>query len=151
MVEAHVNSMSHDLRNRCDLPCQKNIRHHSDSGFLKKAQLLKLKMKAMRSGVWFKALPRIDRVLVDLTIRVAGNVRSFTLAEKILTVVRKLECVLENRLQRAAREVGLPIVRKLSLFAQEWGNVEAKSWVSDGGFARYWAAMSLNEHKFFSG
>jgi len=142
---------SYDLRNHCEPSMPRNIRHHSDSGFLKKAQLVKLKMKAMRSGVWFKALPRIDRVLVDLTIRVAGTVRSFTLAEKILSVVRKLESLLENKLQRAAREVGLPVARKLSLFAQEWGNVEAKNWVSDGCFARYWAAMSLNEHKFFSG
>jgi hypothetical protein len=146
-----MNSKSHDLRNRCEPSMPNPPRHLNDSGFLKKAELLKMKMKAMRAGVWFKALPRIDRVLVDLTIRVAGTVRSFTLAEKILTVARKLECLLENKLQRAAREVGLPIARKLSLFAQEWGNVEAKSWVSDGCFARYWAAMSLNEHKFFSG
>jgi nicotinic acid phosphoribosyltransferase len=151
MVEAHMKSKSHDLRNHCEPSMPKNIRHLNDSGFLKKAELLKLKMKAMRSGVWFKALPRIDRVLVDLTIRVAGTVRSFTLAEKILSVVRKLESLLENKLQRAAREIGLPIARKLSLFAQEWGNVAAKNWVSDGCFARYWAAVSLNDHKFFSG
>jgi hypothetical protein len=46
----------------------KNRFHDVDSGFLEKAQLLKLKLKAMRSGVWFRALSRIDRVLVDLTI-----------------------------------------------------------------------------------
>jgi hypothetical protein len=146
-----MNSKSHDLRNRCEPSMPKNIRHLKDSGFLKKTELLKLKLKAMRSGVWFRALPRIDRVLVDLTIKVAGTIRSFTLAEKILTVVRKLECILENKLQRAAREVGLPVARKLSLFAQEWGNVAAKNWVSDECFAKYWAAMSLNDHKFFSG
>jgi hypothetical protein len=49
---------------------------------------------------WFRALPRIDRVLVDLTIRVAGAVRSTTL-KNILTVVRKLEGLLENKLPRA--------------------------------------------------
>ena len=65
----------------------RNVLRDADSGFLEKAHLMKLKLKAMRAGVWFRALPRIDRVLVDLTIRVAGNVRSFILAENILAVV----------------------------------------------------------------
>jgi hypothetical protein len=36
--------------------------------FLDKKLLVNLKTKAMRSGVWFKALQRIDRVLFDLTM-----------------------------------------------------------------------------------
>ena len=34
--------------------------------FIDKTQLIKLKLKAMRAGVWFRALPRIDRALIDL-------------------------------------------------------------------------------------
>jgi hypothetical protein len=128
-----------------------NTSHGADSGFLEKAQLMKLKLKAMRAGVWFKALPRIDRVLVDLTIRVAGAVRSFTLAQNILTVVRKLESVMESRFARAVKEVGFPMARRLSLVAQKWGNAAARSWESDKGFAKYLAAMSFNEPKLFSG
>lgn len=128
-----------------------NMLHDVDSGFLEKAQLLKLKLKAMRAGVWFRALPRIDRVLVDLTIKVAGTVRSFTLAKNILTVIRKLESIMESRFLRAVKEIGFPIARRLGLIAQKWGNATAKDWESDGGFARYLAAMSLNEPKLFSG
>jgi hypothetical protein len=65
--------------------------HDVRSGFLDKSQLQKLRLRAMRAGVWFRSLPRIDRVLVDLTIKVAGRVRRITLAENILAVVRKLE------------------------------------------------------------
>jgi hypothetical protein len=129
----------------------KKRQHDANSGFLEKAQLMKLKLKAMRAGVWFKALPRIDRVLVDLTIKVAGSVRSFTLAQKVLTVIRKLESVMESRFLRAVRENGFPIAHKLGLIAQKWGNTAAKNWESDKGFARYLAAMSLNEPKLFSG
>jgi hypothetical protein len=125
--------------------------HNGFSGFLEKAQLLKLKLKAMRAGVWFKALPRIDRVLFDLTMRVAGSVRSFILAKSILAVVRKLEGVMESRFSRAVRKVGFPFARKLSLIAQGWGNVAAEGWGSDVGFARYLAAMSLNEPRLFGG
>ena len=49
--------------------------------FLDKKQLVNLKTKAMRSGAWFKALQRIDRVLFDLTIRVVDTIRSAKLAK----------------------------------------------------------------------
>jgi len=113
-------------------------------GFLSKAQLVKLRLKAVRAGVWFRALPRIDRVLVDLTIRVVGSVRSVTLAKNILAVVRKLEGLLENRLLRAFRQVGVRLAQKLSLVAQKWGNVNAKEWAKDVNFARYLAVMNLH-------
>ena len=125
--------------------------HDARSGFLDKSQLQKLRLRAMRAGVWFRSLPRIDRVLVDLTIRVAGNVRSFILAENILAVVRKLEGVMESRFLRAVREVGFSMARGLGLIAQKWGNAAAKEWAADEGFARYLAAMSLNQHRLFSG
>jgi hypothetical protein len=128
-----------------------NKSHSADSGFLEKAQLMKLKLKAIRAGVWFKALPRIDRVLVDLTIKVAGAVRSFTLAQNLLAVIRKLESIMESRFVRAVKEIGFPIARNLGLIAQKWGNATAKNWESDKGFARYLAAMSFNEPKLFSG
>ena len=117
--------------------------------FLDKTQLVKLKLRAMRSGVWFRALPRIDRVLVDLTIKVTSNVRSVTLAKCILSITRKLEGLLESKLVRAIREIGFSIACKLSLFAQKWGNILAKSWVSDMRFARFLAVMNLNEPKLF--
>ena len=69
-----------------------NIVHDfGDFRFLSKKRLRDLKTKAMRSGAWFKALQRIDRVLFDLTIRVVDNIRSSKLAKSIIVLVRKLE------------------------------------------------------------
>jgi hypothetical protein len=123
--------------------------HENTSNFLNKAQLVKLKLKAMRAGVWFRALPRIDRVLVDLTIKVASNVRSITLAKNILAVIRKLGGLLESSLSRALREVGFPLAQKLSLVAQKWGNTSAKSWASDLSFVNFLGVMHINEPKTF--
>jgi hypothetical protein len=117
---------------------------HNAPNFLDKATLVKLKLRAMRAGVWFRALPRIDRVLVDLTIQVADTIRSPHLARSILSIAGKLEGLLESGLQRAVREIGLPIAQKLSQFARKWGNKEATKWATDEGYARYWAAMKLN-------
>jgi hypothetical protein len=110
---------------------------------------MKLRLKAVRAGVWFRALPRIDRVLVDLTIKVASSIRSFTLAKNLLAVIRKLEGLLESSLSRALREVGLPLAQKLSLMAQKWGNVSAESWPSDSSFIKFLAVMHINEPKAF--
>jgi hypothetical protein len=118
--------------------------------FLNRGQLVKLRLKAMRSGVWFRALPRIDRALVDLTIKVACEIRSCTLAKSLLTVVRKVEGLMENKLLRVVREIGLPVAQKLSLIAQKWGNAAAKNWVSDG-FAKFLAVLALNEPVLFKG
>ena len=120
------------------------------SSFLQRAQLMKLKTKAIRSGVWFRSLSRIDRVLFDLTMKVADTVRSFILAKNILSIVRKLESSMASKFLCAVQEIGFPLARKLSVIAQEWGNEAAREWKYDKGYAKYLAAMSFNEPKKFS-
>jgi len=118
---------------------------NSTFSFLDKTQLIKLKLKAMRAGVWFRALPRIDRVLFDLTIKVARcSVRSSILAKSILSITGKLEALLESKLARAIRDIGFPLAHKFSLRAQKWGNEEAKEWAEDAGFAQYLAITKIN-------
>jgi hypothetical protein len=118
---------------------------NSISNITTRNQLTKLKLKAMRAGVWFKALPRIDRVLVDLTIQVAENIRSAHLAKSIFAVVGKLEGLLECRFIRLARTVGYSLAKKTSLIAQSWGNIAAKDWSSDRSFALYFTVMQVNK------
>jgi hypothetical protein len=127
----------------------KTVLQEIASSFLTKTHLIKLKLKAIRAGVWFRALPRIDRALVDLTIKVASNIRSVTLAKNLLAVTRKLEGLLESSLSQALREVGLPLAQKLSLVAQKWGNTSAKNWASDVSFTKFLAVMHINEPKAF--
>jgi hypothetical protein len=112
--------------------------------FLDRSQLVRIKRKAMRAGVWFRALPRIDRALLDLTISVAQGVRSVSLARCLRSVLGKLESVLESRVSRAVREVGFPMAQKLSVLAQTWGNAEAASWAHNRGFVMYLAVVRLN-------
>jgi len=127
----------------------KNALPENALGFINKTQLVKLRLKAIRAGVWFRALPRIDRVLVDLTIRVAINIRSATLARNILAVTRKLEGLLESRILRAFRGVANKLAQELSVIAQKWGNTSAKIWASDVSFVNFLAVMHVNEPKTF--
>ena len=103
----------------------------------------------MRAGVWFKAMPRIDRVLFDLTIQVARHsVRSASLVKSLLCVTRKLEALLESKFARAIKEIGFNLACKLSLIAQKWGNRDAQEWARDTAFARYLAIMKINQYPF---
>ena len=110
---------------------------------------MKLRLKAIRAGVWFRTLPRIDRVLVDLTIRVASRIRSTILAKSILVVTRKLEWLLESSHARAFQGVAIQLAQKLSLIAQKWGHASANLWESDESFLNFLAVMHINEPKTF--
>ena len=110
----------------------------------RRENLLRLRRMAMRHGVWFKALSRIERVLVDLTIRVTDKVRSLTLAEKLFAVVEKLEECFESGVLRALRTVGFPLARKIGFLAKRWGNPYGESWMSDVSFAKFLAVMHIN-------
>ena len=111
---------------------------------LNRTQLMRLRIKAMRAGVWFKALPRIDRVLVDLTIKVAENIRSAFLAKSIFAVVGKLEGLLESSVLKSLRLIGRPLAEKISLIAQKLGNTSAKVWADDASFAFFLAVIHTN-------
>jgi hypothetical protein len=117
--------------------------------FLDKKQLVNLKTKAMRSGAWFKALQRIDRVLFDLTIRVVDTIRSAKLAKSIAVITRKLEDAIKGSFSSHLREIGLPLAQKISFAAQKLGNISAGGWVFDSSFAIFLAVMHVNNVKIF--
>lgn len=112
---------------------------------MEKANLIKLRLKAMRAGVWFRRLQRIDRLLIDLTIRVAkSKINGASLINQLMKIASKLESFLESELTLITRKVGLPIANRISLFAQKWGNRAAEAWIKDLGFARFLAVTQLN-------
>ena len=117
--------------------------------FLNRKQLMNLKTKAMRSGAWFKALQRIDRVLFDLTIRVVDNIRSAKLAKSILVITRKLENAMQSRFSSHLREIGLPLAQKIAFTAQKLGNISAGDWAFDSSFVTFLAVMQINNGKLF--
>jgi hypothetical protein len=115
--------------------------------FLNKKQLINLKIKAMRSGAWFKVLQRIDRVLFDLTIIVVDNIRSIQLAKSMLMLTRKLQNAMRGSFSIRLQEIGLPLAQKISSTAQKLGNLSAIGWVFDSSFTSFLAVMHINNVK----
>jgi hypothetical protein len=114
------------------------------SSGLTRRDLVSLKGRALRRGVWFRVLGRIERALVDSAIWVVDRVRSPVLFKALVSIVKKLEDAFDNRILRVTRTVGFPGVQKLSLLAQKWGNKSAQSWMFDLSFARFIAIMHVN-------
>ncbi len=124
-----------------------NSYQEDTSSSLERDNLIKLRLRAMRAGVWFRRLSRIDRALVDLTIRVAKDrIYGVSLVHRLLTVASKLEGLFESKLSVMARQVGMPLASKLSCLAMKWGNVAAKFWIDNSKFARYLAVVELNAY-----
>ena len=120
-----------------------------DTRMMDKDGLAKIKTKALRQGVWFRLLSRVERAIVDLTIKVVEKIRSFILARVVSSIVKKLLDSMESKVSRLIREVGPALAQKLSLVAQKWGNQSANHWSDDPGFRQYLAVMYLNTPSVF--
>jgi hypothetical protein len=83
-------------------------------------------------------------VLIDLTIKVAENIRSVNLAKSIIAIVGKLEGSLESSVLKSLRSIGRPLAEKIGSVAQKLGNTSAKSWAADSSLALFLAVMHTN-------
>jgi len=112
---------------------------HSDlskdlfDGPLTKRVLLDLRTRSLRKRVWYRALDRIERGLVDLTIRWVDNVRNSTMARILLRILGKLVQALEHGMAQVLT-VGRELALKASELAVRWGNTQAYTWRSDRVF-----------------
>lgn len=113
---------------------------------LERHALLGLRAKAVRRRVWFKVLSRLERGLVDLSLRVTEQIRSRMLATAVSSVVKKLVTALESKVRRQMRLIGVPLAKKISQIARKWGNQAAREWQDNPGFIQYLAVMSMNKH-----
>ena len=101
------------------------------------ARLADAKKTALRRGVWFRSLSRIERGVIDLTIRYVENIKSTKLAKVVTAIIEKLQTATENRLERLVRTIGLALSQKLSKIAISWGNKSASQWANDRSYAKY--------------
>jgi len=114
---------------------------------LTREALARLRLKALRRGVWFRDLKREERKLLDLTLRVVEKVRSFLLAKLVSRIVGKLCEAMESRIFRLMRTEGRSLAEKISKIAEAWGNRAAKSWAKDRGFMQYLTVSNLSSFK----
>lgn len=106
-------------------------------GFLSIGELAEAKKAAVRRGIWFRALGRVERGIIDLTVKCVDCVKSERLAKLLQAIIDKLTLALESIADRFVRTIGLPLARKISDIAVSWGNYSASKWAEDRAFARF--------------
>ena len=111
--------------------------------------LAKLRVRALRRGVWFRVLTRAERAQMELTMKVVKRIRSILLAKVVANIVEKLLEAMESKVSRLTREVGPALAQKLSGIAQRWGNESAVNWTADPVFTRYLTVMYMNTPSMF--
>ena len=111
---------------------------------LSTSEIAKVKTRALRKGVWYRVLSKIDRVCIDLVIRVVDGVRSCLLQKVLSSVLGKLNEALESPVQLLMRQVGGKLALQVSLIGQTWGNRSAVHWAEDSGFVQYLTIAYMN-------
>jgi hypothetical protein len=111
---------------------------------LLRADIIRVRARAVRRGVWFRALTRTERACVDLAIMVVERVRSRLLGNVLFSVLKKLEEGMESQVGCLMRDVGGNLAKKLSRIAQAWGNESAVRWAEDSGFKQYLTVTYMN-------
>ncbi len=100
-------------------------------------RIAEAKKSALRRGVWFRSLNRIERGIIDLTVRYVESIKSTKLAKVVTAIIEKLQMTMESTADKLVRTVGLPLARKISEIAVNWGNRSASMWAEDRSFARF--------------
>ncbi|HLC11543.1 MAG TPA: hypothetical protein VJL56_06845 [Candidatus Bathyarchaeia archaeon] len=93
-----------------------------------------LKIRGLRRRVWFWALDRMERGLVDLTIRWVDKVRSGRMTETLMRILEKLAQALETGMGRVLGR-GRELALRASSLAVGWGNSQAYAWRHDESYA----------------
>jgi len=101
--------------------------------------------KALRRGVWFKALDRVERGILSLAARVVDRVESAVLGVELVKILGKLRDALKGGFVRRMEEYGFGRALKMTSKAVEWGYGAARVWSSDLGFVRYLTLIDVNK------
>src|SRR5207247_5463527 len=93
-------------------------------------KLAVLKTRALRKRVWYRVLSRMERGLLDLTMRWVGEVKSRTMTRVVIRILLKLARAL-NRSMAGVFEKGETLAASLSALGVGWGNELAHNWRFD--------------------
>jgi len=116
---------------------------------LGKNDLAKIRTKAIRRGIWFRALTKAERAQIELTMKIVKKIRSLFLTRVLNAIIRKLLDAMESKVARLTREIGRGLAENLSRIAQNWGNKSAHHWKEDPSFVKYLAVTYINTPAMF--
>ena len=80
--------------------------------------LRRIKTKAVRQRVWYKTISRVERGIVDLTLRCVESIRSPVLARVVSNIISKISRTLREGFMERAEKAGRGIAEKICVLAE---------------------------------
>ena len=111
--------------------------------------VLAVRRKALRSGVWFRVLDRVERSILSLVPRCVDRVRSPEMIDIVAKIIVKVKEALMSPLERFRSQVAKSLALKISLLARGWGNRSAEEWAEDKSFIQYLSVNKFNDITIF--
>jgi hypothetical protein len=93
---------------------------------------------ALRKRVWFRALDRVERSIVDLTIVFVEKVQSQVLAKELVRILAKLKDDSKSVFIKHVEGYGYRKLRLVVEQAKGFGSL-AQGWLMDLGYAEWFA------------
>jgi hypothetical protein len=112
---------------------------------LERGFLAGVRRRAMRRGIWFRALSDLDRGILNLSAVLLDDVRSVTLRVQIVSILAKLRDAFKSPFRRYVEKHGQERLRQVLEAATKLGCSAARSLQSDEGFMEY--LMFLDFHQ----
>lgn len=106
--------------------------------------LVKAKLKALRAGVWFGTLSKVERAIMNLTIHCVENVRSNLLTRVLSSIINKILQSSGKDFMMRAEEIGQEIAARLSSIGEKWGNSSSQAWKGDKPFIIFLGVNASN-------
>lgn len=123
--------------------CKKQPSEKRNNNIFSRDSLLRLRRRALRQGLWFKALNRVERALVQLTARCIESPSSPRLLAILSQIVGKLNAFVVESFNGLIERLGTPLAERIALLGQRWGLTNADAWKTDIHFIRYLGLRSL--------
>jgi hypothetical protein len=110
----------------------------------KKAFLSEMRLRAMRKGVWYRALDRLERGILTLASRVVDEVHDTVLGVELVKIFAKIRDATASRFVRHVETFGVIRVREIIEVTDKWNDAAGRLW-SGHSFARYLAFLDFNQ------
>jgi hypothetical protein len=103
-----------------------------------------VKGRALRKRIWFQVCNKLERGIMDLTIRCVDRVKSSRLALVLGRLVCKILKACRSIFLMRVTRTGQDLAEGLSRIAISWGMDQATGWKQDKEFIRYLGVNAVN-------
>jgi hypothetical protein len=107
--------------------------------------LVEARRRALRRGVWFKALDGVERGILSLASQIINTVRSSVLSVQLVKIIAKIRDACKSGFIKHLEQFGMTRVRVIQAQAFSFGYEGAKMLSNDFDFVRYLAFLDFNQ------